>query len=103
MPITTSQLESGNRRDLSLHPTRHLVRARDPQCDIPHGTLIPGSPARLPPSVSTSHRYIDSGSSVRDPMGNATTGDVALTMASHLLKASSKSRLIRVRTFCAFR
>ena len=70
---------------------------------MPHGTLTPGSPARFPPSVSTSHRYIESGSCVREPSANATVGEVALTIASHCLKASSKSRLISVRTFCAFR
>ena len=70
---------------------------------MPHGTLMPGSPARFPPSVSTSHRYIDSGFWVFEPIGNATVGEVALMIASHFSNAASKSRLISVRTFWAFR
>ena len=53
--------------------------------------------------MSTSHRYMESGSCVLAPIGNATVGEVALTIASHFLNASSKSRLINVRTFCALR
>ena len=53
--------------------------------------------------VSTSFRYIASGSWVFAPSGKATVGEVADTMASHCSKAASKSCLIRVRTFCALR
>ncbi len=40
----------------------------------PIGTEIPGAPARLEGIVQTSTRYIDNGSSVRDPNSKAVIG-----------------------------
>ncbi len=51
--------------------------------------------------VRTSFKYIASGSWVLAPIGNATVGEVAQTIASTVSKAWSKSRLTRVRAFCA--
>src|SRR4029077_7059647 len=47
----------------------------------PQGTDMPGRPARFTGSVTTSHMYIERGSS-RSPMVNATDGDVGDTRAS---------------------
>jgi hypothetical protein len=55
-------------------------------------------------SVHASERYIATGSAVRAPNLNATDGDVGATSASMPdSKTSSKSRLMSVRTFWAFR
>ena len=67
----------------------------------PHGTAMPGIPAMFAGIVKTSARYIWYGSSVRAPIGKATVGEVGATIASTFANASSKSRLISVRTFCA--
>ena len=56
----------------------------------PAGTEIPGRPAMFAGTVHTSLRYIDNGSSTREPMGNATVGDVGVSNASNLLNASRK-------------
>ena len=45
----------------------------------PDGTDMPGMPAMLAGSVSTSLRYIFTGSWVRSPNLNATDGEVAMT------------------------
>jgi hypothetical protein len=55
-------------------------------------------------SVQASLRYIETGSASRAPNRNATDGDVGATRASKpASKTLSKSRLISVRTFWAFR
>ena len=51
--------------------------------------------------VSTSVRYIASGSSTFAPSGNATVGRVGETSRSKRSNSASCSRLITVRTFCA--
>ena len=68
----------------------------------PLGTEMPGTPARLAGIVATSLRYIASGSSSLAPSLNAVVGAVGLTSTSACSNAASKSRLISVRTFCAW-
>ena len=68
----------------------------------PQGIDIPGRPARLMVTVKMSDRYIDNGSSSLSPNRKAGVGDVGVTMASTFSKARSKSRRMRVRTFCPF-
>ena len=58
-------------------------------------------PARLAGMVHRSARYIAIGSSARSPIGKAVVGVVGETITSTLPKDVSKSRVIRVRTFCA--
>src|SRR5579875_3417626 len=79
-PITASQRES---------VTGHLVRTRHPQ----RRGLLPLRRQDLEANGSASFA----------PSGNATTGEVALTIASQWRNACSKSSAISVRTFCAFR
>ena len=62
---------------------------------------MPGSPARLTGTVSTSDAYIAHGSSTRSPIRNATVGDVGIAIRSQSSNAASKSSRMRVRTFCA--
>ena len=69
----------------------------------PAGTEIAGRPARLAGTVKTSFRYMAMGSSIFSPMAKAAKGAVGVSTASTLANAVSKSRAIRVRTFCAFR
>ena len=52
--------------------------------------------------VSRSAAYIASGLAVRSPSGKATVGDVGLTSTSKRSNSASCSRLISVRTFCAW-
>jgi hypothetical protein len=52
--------------------------------------------------VARSLRYIASGSSTFSPSRNAVVGAVGLTSTSAFSNAASKSRVIRVRTFCAW-
>jgi hypothetical protein len=47
----------------------------------PHGTLIPGSPARLHDSVNTSARYMSNGVALA-PNANAAVGVVGVRMTS---------------------
>ena len=55
-------------------------------------------------SVQASDRYIETGSASRAPKRNATVGEVGATSASKpCAQSASKSPLISVRTFCAFR
>ena len=55
-------------------------------------------------SVQASDRYIETGSAMRAPNGNATVADVGATRASKPCShRRSKSRLISVRTFWALR
>src|SRR5580700_3169665 len=68
----------------------------------PHGTEMPGTPARFAGRVTASHMYMESGSS-RDPIGNATLGEVGHTIASTSLNTASNSWFTSVRTFCAWR
>ena len=71
--------------------------------ESPHGTEMAGTPARLAGSVHRSAAYMAIGSSTRAPSGKATVGrrraDQHVDVAS---KAAGKSRLISVRTFCAW-
>ena len=66
----------------------------------PAGTEIPGRPARLTGIVSTSFRYIDSGSAF-SPSLKATPGVVGAAIRFTRSKASWKSRRTSVRTFWA--
>ena len=59
-------------------------------------------PARLDGIVHRSARYIAIGSSTRSPIGNAVVGVVGETSTSTCWNAASKSRVISVRTFCAW-
>ena len=61
----------------------------------------PGRPAMQDGMVSRSLRYIASGLPTFSPIGNATVGLVGDAITSKLLKTSSCSWRIIVRTFCA--
>ena len=52
--------------------------------------------------VARSWRYIASGSASLAPSGNATVGAVGETSTSAFAKAAAKSRVMSVRTFCAW-
>ena len=54
-------------------------------------------------TVKMSSRYIAIGSPVFSPNANAGDGVVGVSTTSTLFHASSKSRLMSVRTFCALR
>ena len=72
--------------------------------DRPHGTETPGRPAMLTGSVHASERYIATGSASRVPSRKATVGEVGATRASKpCAQSASKSPLMSVRTFWAFR
>ena len=64
-----------------------------PEAVKPHGTLIPGGPARLRDSVSTSDRYMPSGSSTRSPIFHA--GD----RHEHLVFGLQRFYYIKTRDF----
>ena len=64
---------------------------------------MPGSPAMFTVTVKMSFRYISTGSPDFSPSAKAGAGVVGVRITSTFSKASSKSRLISVRTFCAFR
>ena len=68
----------------------------------PHGTEMPGSPARLTGTVEMSCKYICSGFSI-SPMRYAVVGAVGVMITSTFSKARVKSSRISVRTFSAFR
>ena len=72
-----------------------------PSEDSPAGTEMPGSPAMFTVTVKMSLRYICTGSPLTSPMPKAGPGVVGVSSTSTFSKASSKSRLMRVRTFCA--
>ena len=69
----------------------------------PAGTAIAGRPAMFTVTVKMSFRYISTGSPLPfSPMPKADDGVAGVSIASMpAAKASSKSRLISVRTFCA--
>ena len=69
---------------------------------MPYGTLIAACPARLVGIVHTSERYIASGSADLAPSSNATVGDVGDSSASYCSYARAKSRMMSVRTRCAW-
>src|SRR3954451_15177341 len=69
--------------------------------DRPQGIERRGRPAMHDGIVSRSARYIASGSVVLAPSSKATVGLVGETRRSKRPNASSCSRLITVRTFCA--
>ena len=52
--------------------------------------------------MSTSHRYIASGSAARSPIGNATVGEVGETRTSNREGALEMLCAMSVRTFCAW-
>ena len=54
--------------------------------ESPQGIEMPGQPARLTGTVSTSHTYIASGSSTLSPIGNATVGDVGVAIRSTVVE-----------------
>ncbi len=72
-----------------------------PVSSKPQGTLSPAMPARLAGMVSTSVRYICSGSSTLAPSSNAVNGATAAASTSTFSNTSSKSCLTSVRTACA--
>ena len=68
----------------------------------PHGTLMPGNPgdvARHREHIAQIHLTADR--PLFSPTLNAGVGLVGLRITSHFLNASSKSRLISARIFCA--
>src|SRR5690606_22582607 len=67
----------------------------------PHGNDAEAFPARLLGMVHRSFLYIASGSSTFSPIGKAVVGVVGDTRTSTCENAASKSRAMRVRTFCA--
>src|SRR5204862_1018185 len=83
----------------NARPTRCRPIGR-PVVEKPQGTETPGFPERFAGTVKMSFRYIASGSSF-SPCLNATPGVVGPTITSTFSNAASKSRRIRVRTFCA--
>src|SRR6266545_4390559 len=86
---------SPNCRPISCRPTgRPSLR--------PHGMERPGRPATQDGIVSRSLRYIASGSCVFAPSANATVGDVGEARTSKRSSSSACSRMISVRTFCAW-
>ena len=60
-----------------------LQADRQARLGEPAGLRQPGTPARSAPTVSTSARYICSGSPIFSPSLNAGTGDVGVTITSH--------------------
>ena len=68
----------------------------------PQGILIAGRPARFTGIVQMSHRYIESGSAVREPTRKATVGDVGETIRSTLgegpleVAAHERAHLLRL-------
>ena len=68
---------------------------------MPNGTLIAGSPDRFDGIVYVSHRYIDIGSAVLSPIGNATVGDVGVSNTSTCSYAAAKSLAMSRRTLSA--
>jgi len=69
----------------------------------PHGTDIPGIPARLADKVKMSDKYMVSGSSTFSPILNAGVGAIGDTMTSQLSNAFLKSSRISERTWEALR
>src|SRR5581483_2288481 len=68
---------------------------------MPQGIDIPACPEILQGIVNTSDRYIWIGSADFSPNLKAAEGEVGVRMTSTCLKASSKSRVMSARTFCA--
>ena len=68
----------------------------------PTGSDIAALPARLTGIVAMSLRYIAIGSSTLSPILNAVVGAVGETRTSTFSKAALKSRVMSVRTFCAW-
>ena len=69
----------------------------------PAGIEIAGNPAKFAGTVNTSFKYIAIGSSMFSPIAKADEGVVGVSIVSTFLKASSKSFLINLLTFCAFK
>src|ERR1700682_2751071 len=93
-----NSVSSSNGRPISCSPSGR------PWASLPAGTAIPGNPAMFTVTVKMSLRYISTGSAPFSPTPNAADGVAGVRIAfTPLAKQSSKSRLIRVRTFCARR
>src|SRR6476620_1648672 len=93
-----NSVSSSNGRPISCRPSGR------PCASLPAGTAMPGSPAMFTVTVKMSLRYISTGSAPFSPMPNAADGVAGVRMAlTPLAKQSSKSFLIKVRTFCARR
>src|SRR6185312_11519656 len=93
-----NRVSSSNGRPMSCRPSGR------PAASLPAGTAMPGRPAMFTVTVKMSLRYILTGSALMSwsPTPKAADGVAGVRMASTpSLKASSKSRLINVRTFCA--
>ena len=69
----------------------------------PHGTEIPGIPARLAEMVKMSDRYMVRGSASFSPRRNGGVGDTGQAIRAHSRKAESKSPRIRARGWVPFR
>src|SRR3954468_1929202 len=94
---TRSTVSSSKARPVICKPSG------SPSADNPAGTESAGKPARLAGTVKTSFRYIAIGSSVFSPIAKAADGAVGVRIQSTFSKAVTKSRVIRVRTRCAFK
>src|SRR3954454_5725373 len=94
---TAKTVSSSKARPITCSPSGR------PCASSPAGTARPGSPARFALTVKTSFRYIVTGSSCFSSIPKAAEGVAGVTMASTFWNASSKSRLISARIFCAFR
>ena len=73
----------------------------NPEFVNPHGTEIPGRPARFTGIVNMSDKYMVKGSASFSPNLNGGVGITGVIIASHCLNASKKSCFISVLTFCA--
>ena len=94
---TWKRVSSSKGRPMSWRPSGRPLASR------PAGTVMPGRPAMFTVTVKMSFRYISTGSPPDiSPMPKADDGVAGVSTASTpAWKATSKSRLIRVRTFCA--
>lgn len=88
-------MASPNRGAVSWRPTGRPAGVR------PHGSERAGTPQRFAVTVSTSERYIASGSAAFSPSAKAAVGVVALARRSTFRKHSSISWRIAARTFWA--
>src|SRR5271155_541384 len=94
---SANRVSSSNGRPMSCRPSGR------PSLERPAGATSPGKPAMLTVTVKTSLRYISTGfSDPFSPIPNAADGVAGVRIASTpSAKTRSKSRLMRVRIFCA--
>src|SRR5271170_3484022 len=94
---SANSVSSSNGRPMSCSPSGR------PSLERPAGATSPGRPAMLTVTVKTSLRYISTGfSDPFSPIPNAADGVAGVRIASTpSAKTRSKSRLMRVRIFCA--